>query len=185
MTKGFEFIQLELEGAFLITPFVSYDRRGYFLKDYSKGVFEEHGISLELEEVFYTSSRKGVIRAIHFQRFKEQSKLVRCVSGRVFDVIVDLRKESNTFSEWRGYILSEKNKCQVFVPEGFGHGYLVLEPSIVTYKCGEKFYSEYDDGIIWNDPDIGIEWPLHLVEDIVLSDRDKDLRTFKEFSRDI
>lgn len=181
MNNRFEFIQLELKGAFLINPFISRDSRGYFVKDYSKEVFEEHGITLELAEVFYTCSRKGVIRAIHFQRFKEQSKLVRCVSGRIFDVIVDLRKKSNTFSEWRGFILSEDDLRQVFVPEGFGHGYLVLEPSIVSYKCGEKFYSEYDDGIIWNDADIGIEWPLHLVEDIVLSDRDKNLQTFKEY----
>ena len=182
MIQKFSFEELDLKGAYLIKPFVAYDDRGYFIKDYSKEGFEDNGIFHDLKEVFYTNSKKGVVRAIHFQRVKEQAKLVRCVSGKIYDVIVDLRKDSPTFGEWRGFFLSEENKEQLFIPEHFGHGYLVIEPSIVSYKCGEKFYGEYDDGIMWNDPAIGIEWPLELVNnEIILSDKDKELKSFEEF----
>ena len=182
MIQKFSFKELDLKGAYLIKPFVAVDDRGYFIKDYSKDVFEDNGIKHDLKEVFYTISKKGVIRAIHFQRVKEQAKLVRCVSGKIYDVIVDLRKDSPTFGEWRGFFLSDENKEQLFIPEHFGHGYLVIEPSIVSYKCGEKFYGEYDDGIMWNDSAIGIEWPLELVSyEIILSDKDKELQSFAEF----
>lgn len=182
MIQKFSFQELDFKGSYLIKPFVVYDERGYFIKDYSKEVFEQNGIFNDLKEVFYTNSKKGVIRAIHFQRVKEQAKLVRCVSGKIYDVIVDLRKDSPTFGEWRGFYLSEENKEQLFIPEHFGHGYLVIEPSIVSYKCAEKFYSEYDDGIMWNDPSIGIDWPLELVNnEVILSDKDTKLQSFKQF----
>jgi dTDP-4-dehydrorhamnose 3,5-epimerase len=162
---------------------VAYDERGYFIKDYSREVFEQNGISYDLREVFYTKSDKGVIRAIHFQREKTQPKLVRCVSGKVFDVVVDLRKDSKTFGKWQGFYLSEDNKDQLLIPGQCGHGYLVLEPSIVSYKCSEKFYDQYDDGIFWNDHDINIQWPLDLVEDIILSKKDEDLQSFADFKQ--
>ena len=182
LIQKFSFEELDLKGAYLIKPFIAHDDRGYLIKDYSKEVFEDNGIFHDLKEVFYTNSKKGVVRAIHFQRVKEQAKLVRCVSGKIYDGIVDLRKDSPTFGEWRGFFLSEDNKEQLFIPEHFGHGYLVIEPSVVSYKCGEKFYGEYDDGIIWNDSSIGIEWPLELVSnEIILSDKDKDLKSFEEF----
>ncbi len=181
MIQKFTFKELDLNGAYLIKPFVAYDKRGYFVKDYSEEVFKENGLDHDLKEVFYTNSHKGVIRAIHFQRVKEQAKLVRCVSGKIYDVIVDFKKDSPTFGEWRGFYLSEENKNQLYIPKHFGHGYLVIEPSIVAYKCAEKFYGEYDDGIMWNDPEIGIEWPLDMVEEVILSDKDKSLQSFKEF----
>ena len=184
MIQKFQFKELDIKGAYIIKPFVAYDERGYFIKDYSKEVFEEHGINIDLKEVFYTSSKRGVIRAIHFQRVEEQAKLVRCVSGKIFDVIVDLRQDSPTFGEWRGFYLTEENKEQLFIPENFGHGYLVIEPSIVAYKCGEKFFSEYDDGIIWNDSTIGIEWPLELVDNqLIISVKDTNLQTFDEYKK--
>jgi len=161
---------------------VAYDERGYFIKDYSKEVFEANGIHHDLKEVFYAQSRKEVIRAIHFQRVNEQAKLVRCVSGKIYDVIVDLRKNSPTFGQWRGFYLSEINKDELYVPEHFGHGYLIIEPSIVSYKCAEKFYGEYDDGIMWNDPDIGIKWPVELVNNkVILSKKDKALQSFIKY----
>jgi dTDP-4-dehydrorhamnose 3,5-epimerase len=181
MIQNFSFEKLYLEGSYLIKPFVADDERGYFIKDYSKEIFEANGISHDLKEVFYTNSHKGVIRAIHFQKINQQPKLVRCVSGKIFDVIVDLRSDSPTFGEWRGFYLSEENKHQLYVPKHFGHGYLVLEPSIVSYKCAEKFYGEYDDGIMWNDPDIGIDWPLHLIDQVILSEKDKCLQSFEQF----
>ena len=137
-----------------------------------------------LAEVFYTVSHKGVIRALHFQRVHEQAKLVRCIKGKVFDVIVDLRPESPTFKKWQGFYLSEENMNELYVPEHFAHGYLVLEPSVVSYKCGEKFYGEYDDGIMYNDPDLGVEWPFDEIggiENLIIADKDKNLQTFKEY----
>lgn len=186
MIQKFSFEELDLKGAFLIKPFIAYDERGSFIKDYSKEVFQQNGIVHNLEEVFYTNSHKGVIRAIHFQRVKQQAKLVRCVSGKIYDVIVDLRKDSSTFGQWRGFYLSEENNSELYIPEHFGHGYLVIEPSIVAYKCAEKFHGEYDDGIIWNDPDINIQWPIELVENnIILSDKDKNLQSFRSFKENL
>lgn len=179
--KPFLFKELSLKGAYIIDPFVAFDDRGYFLKDYSKEVFENNNIFHDLKEVFYTNSKKGVIRAIHFQRVKQQAKIVRCVYGKIFDVIVDLRIESPTFGKWLGFYLSEENKKEIYVPEYFGHGYLVLENSIVSYKCSEKFYGEYDDGIKWDDPDINIKWPTDLVDKIILSEKDENLCSFRKF----
>lgn len=182
MMQKFSFEKTELEDVYLINPFVSYDERGYFIKDYSKEVFEQNGIYHDLKEVFYTNSHKGVVRAMHFQKIKQQAKLVRCVCGKVFDVVIDLRKDSKTFKKWLGFYLSEENKKEIYIPEGFGHGYLVLENSIVSYKCAEKFYGEYDDGIMWNDEKMGIQWPLDLVENkIILSEKDKNLQSFDDF----
>lgn len=182
MSQMFEFNELDLEGAFLIKPFISEDLRGSFIKDYSKEIFEKHQINHELKETFYTKSKKGVIRAIHFQQVKEQAKLVRCIKGKIYDVIVDLRVESPTYKKWQGFYLSEDNNNEILVPERFGHGYLVIEDSIVSYKCAEQFYSEYDTGIIWNDSTINVEWPLQEIngiEHLILSEKDKHLMTFK------
>lgn len=182
MIKKFEINETKFEGVKLITPFIAEDERGAFIKDYSKELFENNQIDHELKEVFYTISHKGVVRAIHFQRVKEQAKLVRCISGKIFDVVVDLRKDSNTFGQWIGFELSGDNCCELLIPEHFGHGYLVLEDSIVSYKCAEKFYGEYDDGIRWNDAEINVKWPLELVDNnVILSDKDKNLQSFAEF----
>ena len=167
------------EGVKLIKPFIADDLRGSFIKDYSEEVFKQNNIVHNLKEVFYTVSHKGVIRAIHFQREYKQAKLIRCITGQIFDVIVDLRKNSLTFGQWLGFYLS--GDTELLIPGCYGHGYLVLESSVVSYKCDEKFYSEFDDGIIWDDPDIGIVWPIDYVGDIILSDRDKDLQTLKQF----
>jgi len=180
--KQISFEQTAIEGLIRVQPFVIEDVRGYFVKDYSRELFKKNEIDYDLKEVFYTSSHKGVIRALHFQRVKQQPKLVRCVCGRVFDVIVDLRKDSLTFKKWLGFELSETNRTELLIPAGCAHGYLVLEHSIVSYKCAEQFYSEYDDGILWDDSDIGVQWPLEEVDNqIILSEKDKNLQSFAEF----
>lgn len=182
--QKWHFEKLELEGAYKITPFFADDNRGGFIKDYSSPVFEQNGIVHDLKEVFYTLSHKGVIRAVHFQRVKQQAKLVRCVSGKVYDVIIDLRKDSPTFKKWLGFELSGENMVELLVPEGFGHGYLVLEESIVSYKCAENFYGEYDSGIRYDDPDMGIDWPYDLIggkEKVINSIKDDNLQSFKDF----
>lgn len=181
MTK-FEFHKTEIPGLIQVQPFCSDDVRGYFIKDYSKEVFEQNGIFHDLKEVFYTNSFKGVIRALHFQREKQQPKLVRCIWGKVYDVVVDLRGDSPTFKKWLGFELSEENKQELLIPAGCAHGYLVLEQSVVSYKCAEKFYGEFDDGIMWDDPDIGVKWPLERVDNqIILADKDKNLQSFQKF----
>lgn len=183
----FSFNKTEINGLIEVTPFNAQDIRGDFIKDYSKEVFEQNGITYNLQEVFYTVSHKGVVRAIHFQREKQQPKLVRCISGHVYDVVVDLRKESPTFKKWLSFDLTGENKKELLIPAGCGHGYLVIEPSIVSYKCAEKFYGDYDDGILWNDKDLAVDWHIEQlgggmsIKDVILSDKDKSLQSFQEF----
>lgn len=184
MIHKFEFQKLDLEGACLITPFWASDERGGLLKDYNIDIFREHGIEHNLKEIFYTVSKRGVIRALHFQLEKQQAKLVRCVSGHVYDVIVDLRPNSPTFGEWRGFHLTGENMNMLLVPHYFGHGYLVIEDSIVSYKCDTMFYEEGDSGIIYNDIQIGIEWPFQLIkgeENLIISKKDMELMSFEGY----
>lgn len=186
MIQKFEFNETEIQGLFEITPFNADDIRGCFTKDYSKEVFEANGINHDLLEVFYTTSYKGVVRALHFQREKQQAKLVRCIHGHVYDVVVDLRPDSPSFKKWLGFDLTGENKKELLIPGGCAHGYLVLEESIVSYKCGEKFYGEFDDGIMWNDPDIGVEWPLDKIggiDKLIIAEKDMNLQSFAELMK--
>lgn len=182
--QKWNFEKLEMQGAYKITPFCNNDIRGSFIKDYSKEVFSTNGIDYDLAEVFYTISYKGVIRALHFQRIKQQAKVVRCLKGKIFDVIIDLRKDSETFMKWKGFYLTGDNMVEILIPEGFGHGYLVIEDSIVSYKCNEKFYPEYDDGIKYDDPEIGIVWPYDEIggkDKIICSIKDEKLQSLHDF----
>lgn len=182
--QKFSFKELPLKDAYLISPFFSEDERGGFIKDYSFDIFNENGIFYELKEVFYTISHKGVIRAIHFQEINHQPKLVRCIRGKVFDVIVDLRPESPTFKEWFGVFLSGTNMQEILVPAHFGHGYLVLEESIVSYKTSAPFDPKNDSGIKYDDPDLNIKWPFELLDDdcsIIISEKDKKLQSFRDY----
>ena len=184
MIQKFEFQELDLTGAYLIKPFHATDERGGFIKDYNIDTFKANGIDHDLKEVFYTVSKRGVIRAMHFQLVKQQAKLVRCVSGHVYDVIADLRPDSPTFGQWRGFHLTGENTLSLFVPEYFGHGYLVIEDSIVSYKCGEVFYAEGDSGIMYNDPDLNITWPFEEIggeKNLIISDKDKNLMTLQSY----
>ncbi len=186
MIQKFEFTELDLKGAYHIKPFCATDDRGELIKDYNVDTFKANGINHELREVFYTVSKRGVIRATHFQLVKQQAKLVRCVSGHVYDVIVDLRPDSLTFGQWRGFHLTGDNMEMLLVPQYFGHGYLVIDDSIVSYKCAEVFYGEGDSGIMYNDPEIGIEWPFELIggkENLIISKKDLNLMSFKEYAK--
>lgn len=186
MIQKFNFRELDLKGAYLIKPFCATDERGRLIKDYNIDTFRENGIDHELKEVFYTVSKRGVIRAIHFQLMKQQAKLVRCISGHVYDVIVDLRPDSQTYRQWRGFDLTGENMNMLLVPPFFGHGYLVLEDSVVSYQCAEVFYGAGDSGILYNDPDIGIQWPfekINGIDNLIISDKDKKLMSFREYSK--
>lgn len=188
MIQKWNFEELDLKGAYLIDPFFASDERGGLIKDYNIDVFKDHGVDHELKEVFYTISKRGVIRATHFQLIKQQPKLVRCVNGHVYDVIVDLRPDSPTYGQWKGFHLTGDNMKSLYVPAYFGHGYLVIEDSIVSYKAGEVFYGEGDSGIMYNDPDIAIEWPFDMIggkENLIISEKDKKLMSFKEYGEKV
>ena len=186
MVQKFEFRELELKDAYAIQPFFASDHRGGLIKDYNVDTFRANGITHDLKEVFYTLSKRGVIRATHFQLIKQQPKLVRCVSGHVYDVIVDMRPDSATYGKWLGFHLTGENMLSLLVPAGFGHGYLVIEDSVVSYKCAEVFFGEGDSGIMYNDPDIGIDWPMELIggaENLIISEKDLNLMSFREYTR--
>lgn len=186
MVQKFDFQDLGLKGAYLIKPFFATDERGGLIKDYNVDTYKDAGIDYELKETFYTLNKKGVIRAIHFQLEKPQPKLMRCISGRVFYVIVDLRPDSDTFGEYRSMGLCGDEPVCILCPAGFGQGYLVLEDSIMSYKAAEVFYGPGDAGIMYNDPDIGIEWPFDLIggkENMIISDKDKTLMSFEEYRK--
>lgn len=186
MIQKFDFKEIRLKGAFLIQPFYATDDRGGFVKDYNIDVFRMNGIKHDLKEVFYTISKKGVIRALHFQLIKQQAKLIRCISGHVYDVIVDLRPESETFGQWEAFHLTGENMKSLLVPENFGHGYLVIEDSVVSYKCAEVFYGDGDSGIMFNDDEIGIKWPFELIngkDNLIISEKDLNLMSFSEYRK--
>ncbi|MCH5217997.1 MAG: dTDP-4-dehydrorhamnose 3,5-epimerase family protein [Muribaculaceae bacterium] len=186
MIRKFNAIELPLKGAYVLEPFYATDERGGFIKDYSQAILQSFGIDLTLKEVFYTISKKGVIRAMHFQLYKQQAKLVRCISGHVFDVITDLRPESETFGQSLGFHLTGDNRKMLYVPEFFGHGYLVIEDSIVSYKCSEDFFAEGDSGIMFNDSMLNIQWPFELIggkENIIISEKDKNLMSFDQYKK--
>lgn len=169
----FTFIRTDIEGLAIIEPTVYGDERGYFMETYNERDFKAAGIDCVFVQDNQSKSKKGVLRGLHFQKQYPQSKLVRILSGEVFDVAVDIRPQSPTYGRWFGTILSGTNRRQLFIPKGFAHGFLVLsDEAEFVYKCDEFWHPEDEGGIIWNDPDIGIEWPKIDCE-ITLAEKDK------------
>lgn len=182
--KKFKFIKTSIEGIFIIEPTVFGDERGYFMETYHKKEFEENGLNVNFVQDNQSKSTKGVLRGLHFQYTQPQGKLVRVINGEVFDVAVDLRKNSATYGDYVSVILSEKNKKQLYIPPGFAHGFLVLsEEAEFTYKCTDFYNGQDEGGIIWNDSEIGIEWPLK-EKKMKLSEKDKDWKSLNETSTD-
>lgn len=178
---NFNFIETKIKGVYIIEPKVFNDDRGYFMETYNKKDFEEAGFTMEFVQDNESKSKKGVLRGMHFQIRHSQGKLVRVTKGEVYDVAVDLRKDSHTFGKWEGVFLSEENKRQFYIPEGFAHGFLVLsDEAVFNYKCTDYYASEHDRGLLWNDEDININWPLDNIEEIMLSDKDKKQKKLKE-----
>jgi len=171
---NFIFSPCEIEGLYVIDPKVFGDERGYFMETYNYEEFKAAGLSMVFVQDNQSMSKKGVLRGLHFQKTYPQGKLVRVLSGTVYDVAVDLRKSSKTYGKYYGVILSEENKRMFYVPEGFAHGFLVLSDSAVfSYKCTDFYHPEDEGGIIWNDPDIAIEWPISEDMQVLLSEKDK------------
>lgn len=169
---------VSVEGVLLIEPTVFGDKRGFFMETYNKQEFYELGIDTDFVQDNHSRSKRGTLRGLHFQTNRPQAKLVRVTSGEVFDVAIDLRCDSATFGKWFGCILTEKNKRMIFIPEGFAHGFLVLSESAdFLYKCSDFYYPEHEAGIIWNDPDIAIDWPFEKygITEPLLSEKDGKL----------
>lgn len=175
-------IKSKLDGILIIEPKVFGDNRGFFLESYNHAKFAEIGIDLTFVQDNHSRSVRGVVRGLHYQIKPGQDKLVRVVRGSVFDVVVDIRRNSPTFGQWEGFYLSEENKKQVFVPKGFAHGFCVTsEVAEFVYKCSEYYAPADERGIIWNDPAIGVEWP---VAEPILSPRDLKLPLLRDTDAD-
>ncbi|MEC0264327.1 dTDP-4-dehydrorhamnose 3,5-epimerase [Paenibacillus anseongense] len=173
-------ITTKLEGLYIIEPDVHGDNRGFFMESYSREKFFELGIRQEfIQDNHSLSVETGVLRGLHYQlNPKAQTKLVRVASGAIYDVAVDIRKDSPTFGEWLGVILSEANKRQLLVPKGFAHGFCTIVPNTqVLYKVDEYYSPEHDRGILWSDPDLNIDWPTSKP---ILSDKDQKHPLLKE-----
>lgn len=173
-----------IEGLCVIEPAVHGDARGYFMETYNQREMEEAGIHVNFVQDNQSMSAKGVLRGLHFQKQYSQTKLVRVIKGRVFDVTVDLRKGSRTYGKWYGVELTEENKKQFLIPKGFAHGFLVLSDAAeFCYKCDDFWHANDEGGLAWNDPDIGIEWPIPEGMELTISEKDQKWGGIKELNK--
>ena len=179
MVNNFSFKKTDIDGVIIVETTFFGDNRGYFAETYNERSFKEAGIEYRFVQDNQSHSRKGVLRGLHFQKQYPQTKMIRVIDGEIFDVAVDIKKGSPTFGKWVGVTLSSDNKRQLIIPRGFAHGFLVLSDyATICYKCDDFYHPEDEGGIIWNDKDIGIEWPA--VDEIILSEKDKKHPCLKE-----
>lgn len=175
-------VETDLAGVVVVEPKVFGDARGFFYETWQKERYEEAGIKGTFVQDNVSFSRKGVLRGLHYQQPHSQGKLVSVLQGEVFDVAVDIRVGSPQFGKWTGVILSGENHRQLWIPEGFAHGFCVLsDTAFFSYKCTDVYTPACEGGILWNDPDIGIKWPI---EEVVLSDKDQIYPLLKNISID-
>jgi dTDP-4-dehydrorhamnose 3,5-epimerase len=169
----------------VINPSVYEDNRGYFFESYNQRFFREQGIYTNFVQDNQSISVKGVLRGLHFQKIAPQAKLVRCIVGEVYDVVVDLRKSSDTYKKWFGVKLSEDNMKMMFVPKGFAHGFVTLsDVAVFHYKCDELYMPSSDGGIIYNDPELNIDWGVD-VNELILSDKDRALPKLVDIEKEL
>lgn len=175
-------IELPLPGLKLILPKILEDARGFFLESYRKDVLARSGIDMDFVQDNLSRSAKGTVRGLHFQMGRGQAKLVQAVRGEVFDVAVDIRPSSPTFGRWHGELLHEHTRSAMFIPAGFAHGFCVLseQGADVAYKVSAYYQEETETGFAWNDPDVGVKWP---VTDPVLSMRDQRAQSFAALAK--
>lgn len=180
----FNIIKTKIEDLYIIEPTVYGDNRGYFMETYNQIDFFNQGLSYNFVQDNQSSSRRGVLRGLHFQKKYPQAKLVRVLSGEVYDVAVDLRKNSKTYGQWVGVLLSAENKRQFIIPRGFAHGFLVVSDyAEFAYKCDEYYHPEDEGGILYNDPTLSINWGDWIKdEEIILSEKDKKQALLQDFN---
>ena len=170
----FKFIESGIDDLFIIESQRFGDARGYFMETYNEKDFHDAGLTMRFVQANESRSCKGVLRGMHFQKNFPQGKLVRCTKGEVYDVAVDLRKDSKTYGKWYGVNLSEENKRQFYVPEGFAHGFYVLsDVAEFVYQVTNLYHPEDEGALFWNDPEVGIKWPLIDGVEVLLSEKDK------------
>ena len=163
----------DIPGVLIFSPKVYNDDRGFFMETYNKELYKDAGLGCHFVQDNYSHSTKGTLRGLHYQLPHTQGKLISVIWGEIFDVAVDIRKGSPTFGKWVGLSLSDKNRKQLFVPEGLAHGFCVIsEKADVMYKCTDTYAPEADKGVLWSDPEIGIEWPI---ESSIISAKDEKL----------
>lgn len=180
----FNFIKTDIEGVFIIEPTAFGDERGYFMETYQYNDFSAAGIDVKFVQDNQSMSKKGVLRGLHFQKDFPQSKLVRVIKGEVYDVAVDLREGSKTYGKYVGVRLSAENRRQFFIPKNFAHGFLVLsDEAEFVYKVDDFYHPNDEGGLMWNDPDIAVEWPISDDMEIILSEKDKVNPFFREFKK--
>ncbi|MBO5454723.1 MAG: dTDP-4-dehydrorhamnose 3,5-epimerase [Clostridia bacterium] len=178
----FIFTETDIDGVIIVQPHIFEDNRGYFYETYNKQNFEMGGITDVFVQDNESVSSKGVLRGLHYQEKHPQSKLVRVTEGKVFDVAVDIRFGSPTFGKWVGVVLSDENKKQLYIPKGLAHGFLVLsEKAKFNYKCGDFYYADDQRGIMYNDKDININWEDYCEGEFILSQKDTQNPTFKQY----
>lgn len=171
----------DIEGLYVIEPTVFKDERGYFVETYNQNDMKEAGLDKVFVQDNQSMSTRGVLRGLHFQKQFPQGKLVRVVRGKVFDVAVDLRSDSKTYGKWFGVELSAENMKQFYIPEGFAHGFLVLsDEAEFCYKCTDFYHPGDEGGLAWNDPEIGVEWPLEEGVDLIISEKDQKWKGLKD-----
>ena len=171
----------DIEGLYVIEPTVFKDERGYFMETNNQNDFKEAGLNMTFDQDNQSMSVKGVLRGLHFQKQYPQGKLVRAVRGTVFDVAVDLRSDSKTYGKWFGVTLSAENKKQFYIPEGFAHGFLVLsDEAEFAYKCTDFYHPGDEGGLLWSDPEIGVDWPIEPGMELIISDKDKKWSGLKD-----
>ena len=171
----------DIEGLYVIEPTVFKDERGYFVETYNQNDMKEAGLDMVFVQDNQSMSTRGVLRGLHFQKQFPQGKLVRVVRGKVFDVAVDLRSDSKTYGKWFGVELSAENMKQFYIPEGFAHGFLVLsDEAEFCYRCADFYHPGDEGGLAWNDPEIGVEWPLEEGVDLIISEKDQKWKGLKD-----
>lgn len=182
-----KFKKTKIEGLVEITPHFFEDARGYFIKEFEKEAFESNNLPVIFYESNESKSQLGTIRGLHFQTKFTQGKLIRVISGSVFDVAVDLRVDSSTFGKWESFLLTSENHKMIYIPPGFGHGFLTLEKdTIFSYKCTNKYSPEFDSGIKYDDKDLNINWPIYQIggiKNITISKKDSNLMSLSEFKK--
>ena len=177
--SNFTFTETSIKDVYIVETRVFGDERGYFMETYNENDFKEAGLCYTFVQDNQSSSCRGVLRGLHYQKTHPQAKLVRVLQGEVFDVAVDLRRNSSTYGSWVGAVLSGENKKQLMIPRGFAHGFLVLsETAVFAYKCDDFYHPEDEGGLPYDDPDIGIEWVR--VPKIILSGKDKQHKSLAE-----
>jgi dTDP-4-dehydrorhamnose 3,5-epimerase len=177
-------LETDIEGLVCLEPTVHGDERGFFVETFRADVWAEHGVDCAFVQDNHSRSRRGVVRGMHFSVGAGQAKLVRCARGRIWDVVVDIRRASPTFGRWQGFELDDERGRQLFVPVGFAHGFCVLsDVADVTYKCSTYYDGAVERGFAWDDPAVGIAWPRDL--ELLVSERDRSAPTLAEVAAEI